>query len=360
MIITGERVGLIRVGIIGGSGYVGGELLRILLSHPSVQVTTVVSRRYAGEFIFRVHPNLRNVSKLKFIPLEIAQISDNCDVVFIATPHGASLDFTPQLLSLGLKIIDTSADFRLKNPKDYLYWYGWGHKHSNLLKESVYGLPEIHRQEIRDAHLVACPGCMAVSAILALAPAVKAGIIESNRIVIDVKIGSSAAGAKPTIASHHPERFGGVRPYKQVGHRHTAEIEQELNAISDEQITVSLSPYAVNMVRGILSTVHVFLKKPLNIKDVWRIYRQFYKDEPFIRLVRDTKGLYQLPNPSILVGSNFCDIGFELDAHINRMVLLSAIDNIVKGAAGQAVQCLNIILNLDERTGLLNPGFHPV
>ena len=292
--------------------------------------------------------------------MNLQQVLEKCNFVFTATPHGISSSFIPKLLESGLKVIDTSADFRLKNSEDYVTYYGKEHACPKLLTEAVYGLPELHRQSIKKADLIACPGCMSTSAILALAPIVKAGLIEEKKIIIDVKTGSSAAGAEPTIASHHPERFGGVRPYKQVDHRHIAEIEQELNTISKEPIIVSFSPYAVNMVRGILSTIHVFPKKFLENSDVWSIYRQFYKEEPFIRLVKDYKGLYQLPNPGILVGSNFCDIGFELDHHAKRMILLSAIDNMIKGAAGQAVQCLNIILGLDERVGLANPGFHPV
>jgi N-acetyl-gamma-glutamyl-phosphate/LysW-gamma-L-alpha-aminoadipyl-6-phosphate reductase len=349
-----------KVGIIGGSGYVGGEILRLLLFHPKTEITLITSRSHVDEYVFRIHPNLRNLTRLKFSPFSLSKIAQNCDLVFTAAPHGASSDFVSELLDLNLKIIDTSADFRLKNPSDYVKWYGWEHKYPELLKESVYGLPEIHRSEIKEARLIACPGCMATSAILALAPVIKADIVEENKIIIDSKIGSSAAGVKPTIATHHPERFSGVRPYKQVNHRHIAEIEQEMKLLTDKGLRIAFSPYAVNMVRGILTSVHTFLKKPTEIKDLWKIYRNYYRKEPFIRLVRDMKGLYQLPNPSIILGSNFCDIGFELDKRVKRLIILSALDNILKGAAGQAVQCFNIILGVDEKTGLKHPGFHPV
>lgn len=351
---------MLRVGIIGASGYAGGELLRLLLFHPEVELKTVVSREYAGEYIFRVHSNLRKITNLKFVPLDLPHIADSCDLVFSATPHGTSINFIPELLDLGLKVIDLSADFRLKNPEDYRKWYGWKHSHPKLLEEAVYGLPELHRSEIRKSRLIACPGCNAAAAILGLAPIVKADLIEENRIVIDVKIGSSGAGTKPTPASHHPERYGGIRPYKPVAHRHTSEIEQELNTLSNEPIAVSFSPHAVNMVRGILCTTHAFTKKPLQTPEIWKIFRSAYKDEPFIRIVKDRRGLYQLPNPKIVAGSNFCDVGFELDTHINRIVILSALDNLLKGAAGQAVQCLNIMLGLDERKGLEATGFHPM
>jgi len=350
----------VRVGIIGGSGYVGGELLRLLLFHPQVEVTMVTSRKNAGEYVFVVHPNLRGATQLKFLPLNLSNIAKNCDLVFTAMPHGSSVNLVPKLLEMGLRVIDMSADFRLKNPADYVKWYGWEHAHPELLKEAVYGLTELHRQEIKNAGLIACPGCMAIATILGLAPIVKAEVIEKDRIVVDAKIGSSGAGSKPSIASHHPERFGGVRPYKTVGHRHIAEIEQELNFLTNEPLTISFSPHAVNIVRGILSTIHVFLKKPLTTKEIWKIYRSQYQGEPFVRLVRYQKGPYQLPDPKVVIGTNFCDIGFELDSRANRLVVLSAVDNIMKGAAGQGVQCLNVLLGIDEKTGLESMGFHPM
>ncbi|HUT16999.1 MAG TPA: N-acetyl-gamma-glutamyl-phosphate reductase [Acidobacteriota bacterium] len=349
-----------KIGIIGGSGYVGGELLRLLLLHPQTEVTMVTSRQSVGEYVFNVHPNLRGLTQLKFVPQDIAELQKNCDLVFTATPHGGSVNLVPKLLDAGLKVIDMSADFRLKNPDDYEKWYGWKHANPQLLKEAAYGLPELYRQEIKSARLVACPGCMATVTILALAPVIKADLVEKNRIVVDVKIGSSGAGSKPTIASHHPERFGGVRPYKVAGHRHLAEIEQELNNLTSEPVTVSFTPHAVNMVRGILSTIHVFPKTPLTDKDVWKTLRSQYEGEPFIRFVKYQKGPYQLPDPKVTMGTNFCDIGFELDPHANRLLLFSAIDNMVKGASGQGVQCLNIMMGIDENTGLKSTGFHPM
>ncbi|MCW4046011.1 MAG: N-acetyl-gamma-glutamyl-phosphate reductase [Candidatus Bathyarchaeota archaeon] len=349
-----------RIGIVGGTGYVGSELLRLLLLHPEAEVTTVTSRQSAGEYVFNVHPNLRGLTQLKFVPLDIAELQKNCDLVFTATPHGGSVNLVPKLLEAGLKVIDMSADFRLKNAADYDKWYGWKHTNPQLLEEAAYGLPEFHRDEIKNARLVACPGCMATATILALAPFVKADLIEKNRVVVDVKIGSSGGGSKPTIASHHPERFGGVRPYKVAGHRHIAEIEQELNNLSAEPVTVAFTPHAVNMVRGILATIHVFPKNPLATKDVWKTLRSTYEGEPFIRFVKYLKGAYQLPDPKVTLGTNYCDIGFELDAHANRLLLFSAIDNMVKGASGQGVQCLNIMMGIDETTGIKSTGFHPM
>ena len=349
-----------RIGIIGGSGYVGSELLRILLLHPQVAVTMVTSRQSAGEYVFNSHPNLRGLTQLKFVPQDIAELQKNCDLVFTATPHGGSVNLVPKLLEAGLKVVDMSADFRLKNPADYETWYGFKHGHPELLKEAAYGLPELHREEIKKAKIVACPGCMATATILALVPIIKAGLVDNRRIVADLKVGSSGGGAKPTAASHHPERFGGVRPYKVVMHRHIGEVEQELNAITNEPVTISFSPHAVNMIRGILVTAHAFPKQTIAAKDIWKALRGTYEGEPFIRLVKYQKGLYQLPDPKITQGTNFCDVGFEIDPHANRIIMFSAIDNMVKGAAGQGVQCMNLLMGIDETTGLKSTGFHPL
>ncbi len=351
---------MLKIGIIGGSGYVGSELLRLLLLHPEVEVTMVTSRQNAGEYVFNTHPNLRGITQLKFVPIDTAELSKNCDLVFTATPHGGSVNLVPKLLEAGLKVIDMSADFRLKNPADYETYYGWTHAHPEMLKDAAYGLPELHREEIKTARLIACAGCEATAAILALAPIVKAGLVEKDKIVVDIKVGSSGGGSKPTVSSHHPERASGVRPYKVVGHRHIAEVEQELNALSSEPITISFTPHAVNIIRGILATIHTFPKQKIENKDLWRAYRGMYGNEPFIRLVKYQKGPYQLPDPKVAVGTNFCDVGFEIDEHANRLILFSAIDNMVKGAAGQGVQCLNILMGLDETTGLKSTGFHPM
>jgi len=349
-----------RIGIIGGSGYVGSELLRLLLMHPQVEVTMVTSRQVAGEYVFNVHPNLRGITQLKFVPLDIEQLKANCDLVFTATPHGGSVNLVPKLLEAGLKVIDMSADFRLKNPADYESYYGWTHAHPEMLKEAAYGLPELHREEIKKAKLVACPGCMATSAILGLAPIVKAGLIDNSKIIVDLKVGSSGGGSKPNLASHHPERFSGVRPYQVTGHRHTAEVEQELTALANETVKIGFTPHAVNMVRGILASIHAFPKQPIASKDLWKALRGMYGTEPFVRLVKYQKGPYQLPDPKIVMGTNFCDVGFEIDEHANRLLLFSAIDNMTKGAAGQGVQCLNLLMGIDETTGLKSTGFHPV
>jgi N-acetyl-gamma-glutamyl-phosphate/LysW-gamma-L-alpha-aminoadipyl-6-phosphate reductase len=350
----------LKVSIVGGSGFTGGELLRILATHPNVEIKIVTSRKYVGEYVHRVHPNLRGILDIQFTDPSTSKIAEESDVVFLCTPAGVSAKITPEFLEAGVKVIDLSPDFRLKDPKEYERWYGWKHPRPDLLEKAVYGLPELHREEIRKADLVACPGCMSTAAILAMAPLAKANFIKQSVVVVDAMIGSSGAGATPSLASIHAERYGVIRPYKPVGHRHTGEIEQELSVLAGGDVKVAFSASSVNIVRGILVVCHCFTEKTVTIRDLWKIYRQFYGNEPFIRLVRDVKGIFRYPDPKPIVGSNFCDVGFELDQHTNRIVALSAIDNLVKGAVGNAVQSLNLIYGLDERTGLMYPGIHPV
>ncbi|MHA1595022.1 MAG: N-acetyl-gamma-glutamyl-phosphate reductase [Candidatus Baldrarchaeia archaeon] len=352
-----------RVGVIGGRGYVGGELLRLLLLHPYVEISCVTSRKAAGEFVYREHPNLRKLTSLKFEDVNLSRIGDKCDVVFTAVPHGAAMDLVHELYEMGLKVIDLSADFRLKNPEAYKIWYGFEHKYPDLLEKSVYGLPELHRDEIKRAKIVANPGCMACPSILALFPLVKELDVDLFRIVVDCKEGSSAGGVEVSRSSHHPERSNVVRPYKVTGHRHTAEIEQELSAVMGKDVKISMSAHAVDMVRGVLATCHVFLRENSTIEDervLWRIYRKYFSNEPFIRLVKEKKGIYRLPDPKAVVGTNFCDIGFEYEDRTRRIVALAAVDNLVKGAAGQAIQNMNIMCGIDETTGLMLPGLHPI
>jgi N-acetyl-gamma-glutamyl-phosphate/LysW-gamma-L-alpha-aminoadipyl-6-phosphate reductase len=350
----------VRVGVIGASGYVGGELLRVLFCHPRVSVTLATSKQYKGEPVHRVHPNLRSVADLTFEEPSAEVITSKCDFLFAATPHGSSVKFLPPLLRSGLKVVDMSADFRLKDAKAYEQWYHYSHPHPELLGDFVYGIPEIYRDEIRAANFVSNPGCMALTSILALAPFAKSDLIETERIVVDSKIGSSGGGTKPSIATHHSERYGVVRPYKLTNHRHTAEIEQELSRLSGKEVRVSMTPHAVNFVRGILCTSHCFARDGLETPQVWRTLRSFYEGARFVRLVRDKRGISRYPDPKILAGSNFCDVGFELDSRTKRLVLLSATDNLMKGAAGNAVQCMNLMLGFDEEEGLGFPGLHPV
>ena len=347
-----------KVSIIGGSGYAGGELLRLLLNHPSCEIESVTSQRYSEEPVYRVHPNLRGTTSLKFeknLPDNMKQ----SEIIFTALPHGKSSDTVSTLIDQGKRIVDLSADFRLKDPSSYETYYGYKHNHLSLLEKSVYGLPELHREEIRRADLVSVPGCMATASILGLAPIITEQLVDPSKIVVDSKIGSSGAGVSPTLASHHAERSEGVRPYKATNHRHIGEIEQELSALAMEEVKISFTPHAVDMVRGVLATIHAFTKQRTEKKDVWKAYRSLYGEEPFVRMVSDNRGLYGLPNPKTSQGTNYCDIGFELDPHAGRLVVFSALDNLTKGAAGQAVQCFNIMTGTDERTGLATLALHP-
>lgn len=345
------------VAILGGSGYAGGELLRLLLGHHEVNVTQVTSRSRAGKFVHTVHPNLRKRTQLRFVtPEQLERV----DVLFSCLPHGETVPQVWSLLERGAIVIDLSADFRLKDPADYDRWYGWTHGAPALLAESVYGMPELHREEITSTRFIAGPGCNATASILGLAPLFRAGVVDpAMPVVIECKTGSSGAGAEMSLSSHHPERSGIIRSFKPTGHRHSAEVIQELT-VDGVKPDIGFTVTSVEAVRGILATAHVFLKERLADKDLWKIYRGMYGQEQFIRLVKEASGIHRYPEPKILAGTNYCDVGWELDANGRRVVVMSAIDNLMKGAAGQAVQAMNVRLGIDETTGLDFAGLHPL
>ena len=345
----------VTVSVVGGSGYVGGELLRILLKHPYVTVHQVTSERFAGQYVKLVHPNLRQFS-LQFVSLKELK---TVDILFICLPHGQSIKMINILKKKAKLIIDLSADFRLNNPNEYEKWYGFIHPNGKLLKQKILGLPEIYKEKIMKASFIACPGCLATATILSLYPLLKANIIEDAPIVIEAKTGSSGSGNEVTLASHHAERSGAIRTFKPTGHRHTAEIIQELT-INNKKPKIFFSATAVEAVRGILITSQMMLKKGVEEKDIWQLYRSFSQDKPFIRIVKEKKGIYRYPEPKILIGTNICEIGFEKEIDSQRLVVMSAIDNLVKGAAGQAVQCLNINRGWEETVGLETVGLHPI
>ncbi len=351
-----------KISIVGASGYTGGELMRWALIHPQMEIAQVTSERFAGTAVTKLNPNLRGFTQAEFVSSK--SLNTDVDTLFLCLPHKVSAPFVKQYIDTGVKIIDLSADFRLHDARTYEKYYQ-PHPCPELLSRAVYGLPELHREAIRKTQLVSGIGCLASSVILAAAPLVHAGLIDPARIITDSKIGSSAGGAVFDISTHHPERQGTVRAYKPTGHRHTAEMEQELNEVAQgaglpANVSVGFSPHAVEMVRGILSTIHAPMARPLTDIDVWKAYRSFYSGSPFIRLVKDKGTLYKYPEPKPVVGTNFADIGFELDADHNRIVVMSAIDNLVRGSAGPAIQCFNLMHGLDEKTGLWQPGFHPI
>lgn len=345
----------LSVSIAGASGYTGGELIRLLLFHPGVKLHQVSSERFFGKPVSKVHPNLRKQSNLTFCSLSDLE---PCDVLFLCLPHGASMEQINRFEKQADCIIDLSADFRLNTPELYENWYHKPHTQPDLLSRFVYGIPELHREEMKNATRISSAGCNATATILALYPLYKNNLIDTERTVVEVKVGSSEAGNKPGEASHHPVRSGCVRSFKPTGHRHTAEMIQELSM--HKPVTIHFSATSIDMVRGVQATCHVYPLEELSEKDLWKIYRKEYGSEPFIRIVKERDGNYRYPEPKLLWGTNYCDIGFEKDKQSDRIVVFSAIDNLMKGAAGQAVQGFNIMKGFDETTALEFPGLHPV
>ena len=342
-----------RVSIVGGSGYTGGELIRILLSHPEVDVYQVTSRTHLGEYVYQTHPNLRKLTQLKFCdPSHIG----TCDVLFLAQPHGEAqkrIGFFSQQSPI---IIDLSADFRLHDPGLYQKWYKTPHLAPEWLSKFVYGLPEIHRQELQTASYASGVGCNATATILSLLPLTQAGLLKNNDTVrVEVKVGSSESGSDGNPSTHHPERSGVVRTYSAFGHRHTAEVIQELG-IEDISLTMS----SVDLVRGALATAHIKNSTHVSQKDLWGFYRKVATENPFIRVVKEQRGIYRVPEPKILAGSNYADIGFEYDPEHEHIVSMCAIDNLMKGASGTAVQCMNLMCGFDKSAGLTFSGLHPI
>lgn len=343
----------VKAGIVGASGYTGGELLRLLLGHPQVEVTQATSERHVGEYVYSMHPELRKRTKMQFIPRQSLQ---PCDVLFLALPHGEAQKGIEHYAGLAGKIVDLSADFRLKDPAVYKKWYQHDHQAPQWMEKFVYGLAEFHRDELRSAAYVSGVGCNATAANLALAPLIRSELIDTARpIIVDVKVGSSEGGANPNPGSHHPERSGVIRTYAPSGHRHTAEVIQELG-LTDVHMTIT----SVDLVRGALAAAHCFAKPGLANKDVWRAFRAFSKAEPFIRIVKEKSGVHRVPDPKILAGSNYVDVGFELDPDTGRIVAMAAIDNLMKGASGSAVQAMNLMLGFEETAGLEFSGLHPI
>lgn len=350
-----------RVSIIGGSGYAGGEVLRLLLDHPHVEIAQVTSESNTGKYVHALHPNLRKRTTLKFA--SAAQL-EPCDVLFVALPHGEVMERMAKLAQLAPRIVDLSADFRLRDPQDYVRWYEHEHTAPAWLERFAYGLPEINREAIRKTAYVSGVGCNATATILAVYPLFAAGLADRERgVIVEVKAGSSEGGASSGPSSHHPDRSHAVRSFAPVGHRHTAEVAQALGS-EGGQVPIHMSVTSVELVRGVLATAHVFVKPELRGKlqltDLWKAYRGVYGQEPFVRLVREHQGVYRFPEPKILAGSNYADVGFDYDPATGRVVAIAAIDNLMKGAAGTAVQCMNLMCGWDEAAGLGFSGLHPV
>jgi N-acetyl-gamma-glutamyl-phosphate/LysW-gamma-L-alpha-aminoadipyl-6-phosphate reductase len=341
------------VSILGGSGYGGGELLRLLLAHPCVEVKQVTSRSHLGEYVYQVHPNLRKRTQLQFSdPVALEPV----DILFLAQPHGHAQHHIEEYTQVWPKLIDLSADFRLREAASYERWYGEKHAAPAWLSKFVYGLPELHRAELKIASYVSGVGCNATASNLALLPLVKAGLLNTAApIYIEIKVGSSESGAEGNIGSHHAERANVIRTFSAFGHRHTAEVMQEMGVQN-----VSLTMTAVDLVRGVLATAHARVKDGVSTKDLWKAYRSVANENPFLRVVKEPRGVFRVPEPKILAGTNYADLGFELDESNRHVVAICAIDNLMKGASGSAVQCMNLMMGWDETLGLEFIGLHPI
>lgn len=345
---------MIKVSVLGATGYAGVELVRLLCSHKEVEITNLVSKSFAGKKLSEIYPNFSGVLDIELADLDIKKVVKESDVVFTALPHGASKEVIPELFKSQVKVIDLSGDFRYDDIKVYEKWYGEPHSSPEVLEESVYGLCELHREKIKNASLIGNPGCYTTCSILGAAPLLKNNIIDEDSIIIDAKSGVTGAGRSTNLDYSFCECTENMKAYKIATHRHTSEIEQELSKFASKDIMVSFTPHLVPLKRGILATIYANLTKDVTDEEIYEFYKEFYKGEQFVRIYEPGK----LPETNHVAGSNFVDIGFKVDKRLKRVIVTSAIDNIVKGAAGQAVQNMNIMFGFNENEGLANPGFY--
>jgi N-acetyl-gamma-glutamyl-phosphate reductase len=356
--------GTVKVAVVGASGYTGGELLRLLAGHPRMTIAAVTSEQSAGKPVSAMFPSLAGAVPLTFEALAPESIAKKVDAVFLALPHTKSLQPVAACMAAGRHVVDLSADYRLKDPAVYEAWYKTAHDQHGLLKQAVYGLPEFHREAIKKARLVASPGCYPTAAIVQLAPLVAKGLIDPVTIVIDAKSGISGAGRSPALPYHFPEAHESLEAYKIGQHRHIPEIEQELALLAPrsgkgkgpaKSVTVAFTPHLVPMNRGILSTAYCRLADPMPLGQLQALYKDFYKGERFIRIHEGDVSA----NPRHVRGSNFCDVSVFADTRAGWVVTVAALDNLVKGAAGQAIQAMNLMLGFPEEMGISGPGVYP-
>lgn len=346
---------MLNVAIVGASGYTGLELIRILYRHPEVAVTCLTSEQSAGKRISDIFPTLRGRCDLVLENLEPVRVAEKADLIFTALPHKAAMEVVPTFLKLGKQVIDLSADYRLSDPQVYGAWYE-PHLNPSNLKKAVYGLPEVRRAKIKGAKLIANPGCYPTSIILALAPLLKKGLIKTGEIIADSASGVTGAGRAAKVDSLYCEVNEGYKAYGVGGvHRHTPEIEQELSLLAGEQIVMTFTPHLVPMDRGILSTVYAAPRKAITTEKLVKLYDEFYRGEPFVRVLPQGS----LPSTAFVRGSNFCDIAPLVDKRTGRIIVVSAIDNLVKGASGQAVQNMNLVCGFPETMGLEGLALFP-
>ena len=345
----------IRVGIIGATGYTGAELVRILSRHPEVELVALTTKSYIGKPYWEVYPHLYKYNRMTGEKMDLPYLLEACDAIFIALPHGHSMAVALEAAGRGVTLRDLGADFRLADYRVYEQWYRVAHVARELLPAAVYGLPELYRESIKDAWLVANPGCYPTSAILALAPLLEKKLIDPGTVIIDSKSGVSGAGRGLSLGSHFSEVNENFKAYNIAGHRHTPEIEQELGKILGEEIRVSFTPHLLPVTRGILSTVYAKLSSPVEQDELLELYSDFYREELFVRVM--PRGM--LPQIKWVAGTNHCDLGLVTDPRTGRVIIVSAIDNVVKGASGQAVQNMNLLFGLPEDTALAGPGLYP-
>jgi N-acetyl-gamma-glutamyl-phosphate reductase len=344
------------IAIAGASGYAGGELVRLAAAHPYFRITAVTSEKSAGHSVASVFPSLKGIVEHRFEALAPEALAERAEAIFLALPHTKSQVPVATCIKAGKFVVDLSADYRLKDASIYEQWYQTSHAYPQLLQEAIYGLPELHRSEILKSKLIASPGCYPTAAILQLAPLFAKRLVRPETIVIDAKSGVSGAGRSPALPYHFPEAHEALEPYKIGQHRHTPEMEQEFAGLMKNagSVTVTFTPHLVPMNRGILSTAYCKLTQTMQLSDLRNLYRDYYKDERFIRLYEDG-----VPNPRYIKGTNYCDIGVYTDVRSGWVVTVAAIDNLVKGAAGQAIQAMNLMLGIPEDTGLTAPGSYP-
>lgn len=341
-----------RVAVVGASGYAGEELVRLLLGHPNAEIVAVTSRQFAGKLIAEIFPrfgHLNQAKTLTFSEADPKQLARNAEIVFLALPHGLAGEFAKPLLGSGARVIDLSADFRVHDSNIYKEFYGHDHPAADLLGRSVYGLPEIYREQIRDAALVACPGCYPTSILIPLRPLIRRKAIDRKRILVTSLSGVTGAGRKVEADYLFAECNESIRPYGLPKHRHLSEIEQELSNLADEKMTIQFTPHLVPVNRGIATTIYADISKEVADLNLDRVFETAYGKEPFVRLLGQTR----LPDTKNVVGTNFIDISWKIDPRTSRIIVMSAIDNIVKGASGQAVQCFNLMRGYSEIAGLL-------
>lgn len=344
---------MIRVSIIGASGYGGGELARLLVGHPEVELVHLTAESKAGEAIADLYPNLRGFTSAITEATNVAQIAGDSDVVFLALPNGKAMQLAPAIVPHA-RLVDLGADFRFKDPQVYEHWYKSPHTCPEVLADAAYGLTEFRRGEVRRSQIVGNPGCYPTAALLATLPLLHSGKVRMDRVIVDAKSGVSGAGRGLSIGTHFAEINENVTPYNVAGHRHTPEIEQELSAQLGQDVSVTFTPHLVPMTRGILVTAYLSVTGTVTTDEATSILREAYAGEPFVRVLVDA-----LPQTKATNGSNFCDVAVRADAHTGTLIAMAALDNLVKGASGQAVQNMNVMMGFPEDLGLRTPGLYP-